>query len=174
MRLIKTAIAFVGVLAISASAAFGATVAGTVKGPDGAAFKGAFVEFQNTQNRVTYNTLSHADGTYQMEKLPAGTYNVAIRAAGYKMEPKQGLSLASDQNTSLDLSLQKGMVRWTDLSIYQGTALLPDGPGKAKLTTACFACHGFQSRMASTVRDEDGWRDRVHFMRTTSATCLEA
>src|SRR5215469_78557 len=163
----RTALALAGVVTMFASAALGATISGTVKGPDGSAFKGAFVEAQNTQNRVTYNTLSHADGAYKIENLPAGTYNVAIRAVGFKTEPHQGLSLSAAQSTSLDLNLQKGVVRWTDLSIYQGTALLPDGPGKGKLTTACFACHGFQSRMASQVRDEDGWRDRVHFMRTT-------
>lgn len=167
MKLMRTALALAGVLAVSGSAAMAATVSGTVKGPDGTAFKGAFVEAQNTQNRVTYNTLSHADGAYKLLNLPAGIYNVAIRAVGYKMEPRQGLTLSADQNAALDLNLQKGMVRWTDLSIYQGTVLLPDGTGKAKLTTACFACHGFQSRMASQVRDEDGWRDRVHFMRTT-------
>ena len=27
------------------------------------------------------------------------------------------------------------------------------------------ACHGFESRMAAVVRDEDGWRDRVNYMR---------
>ena len=167
MRGIRGVLSLLAAIALSTPAALSATVSGSVKGPEGTPFKGAFVEFQNTQNRVTFNTLSHADGAYKIENLPAGTYNVAIRASGYKMEPKQGVNVAASQNPALDLSLQKGMVRWTDLSIYQGTALLPDGPGKGKLTTACFACHGFQSRMASTVRDEDGWRDRVKFMRTT-------
>jgi len=49
----------------------------------------------------------------------------------------------------------------TDLSIYQGAQLLPDGPGRDRLTSTCFGCHGFQSRMAAQVRDETGWRDRV-------------
>ncbi len=167
MSLLRTALGLAGILAFSGSAAMAATISGTVKGPDGTKFKGAFVEAQNTQNRVTFNTLSHANGAYRIENLPAGTYNLQIRAVGYKMEPRPGINLSADQNASFDLSLQKGMVRWTDLSIHQGTVLLPDGPGKPKLTTACFACHGFQSRMASTVRDEDGWRDRVKYMRTS-------
>ena len=29
----------------------------------------------------------------------------------------------------------------------------------------CIACHGFQSRMATVKRDEDGWRSRVNYMR---------
>ena len=28
-------------------------------------------------------------------------------------------------------------------------------------------CHGFESRMAAVQRDEDGWRDRVNYMRNT-------
>ena len=54
-----------------------------------------------------------------------------------------------------------------DLSIYQGAQLLPEGRGRDKVTTTCFGCHGFQSRMASQVRDETGWRDRVNYMRTS-------
>jgi len=149
-----------------ASLGLAASLTGTVKGPDGAAFKGAFVEAQNSSSRMTYNVLSHRDGKYRLENLPAGDYRISIRAIGYKAEPKTGVSLTADQKASADFALQKGMVRWTDLSIYQGTQLLPDEPGKPRLTTTCFACHGFQSRMASTIRDESGWRDRVNFMRT--------
>jgi virginiamycin B lyase len=166
MRKIRTLLGFAGILAFSASA-FGATITGTVKSPDGTPFKGAFVEAQNTQSRITFNVLSHADGTYRIENLPAGTYNLQIRAVGFKADPHSAVNLTSTQTASSDFTLQKGMIRWTDLSIYQGTVLLPDGAGKAKLTTACFACHGFQSRMATIVRDEPGWRDRVNFMRTT-------
>ena len=42
--------------------------------------------------------------------------------------------------------------------MWQGTKLLPDARGKDLLFTHCMACHGFESRMASIVRNEDGWR----------------
>ena len=61
MSLVRNALAWASVLAFSGSTAWGATIAGTVKGPDGAGFKGAFVEAQNTANQVTFNTLSHAE-----------------------------------------------------------------------------------------------------------------
>ena len=54
--------------------ACGATITGTVKGPDGAPFRGAFVQAQNTETRITVNVLSDPDGKYQVEKLPAGDY----------------------------------------------------------------------------------------------------
>ena len=49
--------------------------------------------------------------------------------------------------------------------MYQGKKLLPEARGKDVLFTHCMACHGFESRMAASTRDEDGWRDRVNFMR---------
>src|SRR5260370_37037072 len=50
----------------AASISFGATVTGTVKGPEGSAFKGAFVQAQNTGTRVLISVLSDKDGHYKI------------------------------------------------------------------------------------------------------------
>ena len=50
----------------------GATITGTVKGPDGGPFKGAFVQAQNKNTKITYIVLSSKDGQYRVENLPAG------------------------------------------------------------------------------------------------------
>ena len=162
----KSAALSVFVLALS-SVAHGATISGTVKGPDGKPFKGAFVEAQDTDSRIATVVLSDKDGRYRIENLPGGEFRLSVRAVGYRVEPRTDIQLAASRNATQDIALEKGIVRWTDLSIYQGTQLLPDGPGRAKLTTACFRCHGFQSRMAAQVRDESGWHDRVTYMRTS-------
>jgi streptogramin lyase len=156
-----------------ASIAYGATVSGTVKGPDGKPFKGAFVEAQDLDSRITTNVLSDKDGRYRIENLPEGEYQLKVRAVGYRFEPITGIRLTADQNATYGIALEKGTVHWTDLSNYQGAQLLPDGPGKAKLASACFRCHGFQSRMAAQVRDETGWRDRVNYMRTSFGYLLK-
>ncbi len=49
--------------------------------------------------------------------------------------------------------------------MYQGKQLLPEARGKEVYFIHCMACHGFESRMAAVVRDEDGWRDRVNYMK---------
>jgi len=143
-----------------------ATVSGSVKGPDGAAFMGAFVQAQNTQTRITYIALSDSAGHYRVDRVPAGEYRVSIRAVGFRADAQSGVKLAASQNGSLDFALQKGTVRWNDLSIAQASKLWPAGPGKDKIFSTCFTCHGFQTRMASVTRDADGWLDRVNFMRT--------
>src|SRR5262249_13876681 len=80
--------------------------------------------------------------------------------------------LAADQDASFDFALQAGLVRWTDISIYQGLRLLPDARGKQGLFDNCLSCHGFPSKMAAVVRDEGGWRTTVAFMREAMRSSL--
>jgi virginiamycin B lyase len=158
-----------------ASLGYGAEVTGAVKGPDGAPFKGAFVQARNAQTKITVNVLSRKDGQYRIPNLAAGEYEIRIRAVGYQAQPRTGVSLTADQKVSFEFELKKGQIHWTDISLYQADQLLPEGKGKGALftpqpgqpTATCAACHGIQTRIASTVRDEAGWRDRVEYMRTT-------
>jgi hypothetical protein len=154
--------------------AFGATITGNVKGPDGKPFMGAFVVADNTQNKMTVSVLSDAQGRYHMDRLPAATYSVAITAIGYTADPRNGVQLADSQNAAFDFALQNGTVRWSDLNTYQGTQLLPKGSNhdlarryQDPFFTGCMiSCHSFQHRMASTTRNEDGWRSAVNICAT--------
>src|ERR1700761_6708824 len=85
---------------LAAPFAYSATVTGTVKGPDGAPFKSAFVEAQNTKTRITTIVLSDKDGRYSLLDLPAGEYNVRIRAVGYRTDPNNAVALTAAQKTS--------------------------------------------------------------------------
>jgi virginiamycin B lyase len=129
------------------------------------------VTAENSQNRITVNVLSDRQGRYRIADLPAATYTVRIRAIGYKSDPRGGVQLAGDQNASFDFSLQKGTVRWSDLTTYQGRQLLPKTKGhdlsfQDKFFTSCLqSCHSFQTRMAPFAWDENGWRQRVKLMR---------
>ncbi len=144
----------------------GATVTGTVKGPDGAPFQGAFVQAQNVKNKVMTSVLSDTRGRYRIENLPAGEYRVQIKAVGYTAAPQTSVNLSADQNTSFDFALQKGVVHWNDINFTQAAALWPAGKGKDLIFARCSICHEFQTRMASVRRDADGWKDRLDYMRT--------
>lgn len=149
------------------SIAQSATITGTVKGSDGAPFQGAFVQAQNTKSKITVNVLTDGQGHYRIEQLPAGDYRVQIRAVGYSTTPHTGVTLTEDQNTSFDFALQKAPVRWNEISYYQGMQFFPPDKGKDLIQASCSTCHEFQSRMASVRRDEDGWKDRIEYMRTS-------
>ncbi|HEY6257104.1 MAG TPA: carboxypeptidase regulatory-like domain-containing protein, partial [Xanthobacteraceae bacterium] len=156
-----------------ASTAWAGTITGTVTGPDGKPFMGAFVIAENPQNKMTVNVLSDAQGRYHITRLPDATYTLRTSAIGYKSDPKTDVRLAGEAAASFDFALQKGMVRWGDLTTYQGRQLLP----KTKdhdlsyadpfFTTCLQSCHSFQTRMTPTAFDEAGWRARVQYMRDT-------
>ena len=74
MRRIPQLLAITIAMIFLVTVARGATVTGTVKGPDGTPFKGAFVSAQNAKTKITVNVLSHKDGSYRVEDLPAGEY----------------------------------------------------------------------------------------------------
>jgi virginiamycin B lyase len=155
----------------ASSAAQAATITGNVQGPDGKPFMGAFVVAENAQKRMTVSVLSNAQGRYHIGNLPAATYTVKITAIGYKSDPRTDMRLSDDQKSSADFSLQKDAVHWSDLSTYQGRRLLPktkdhDLSHADPFFVTCFqSCHSFQKRMAPTVRDESGWREKVLYMR---------
>jgi virginiamycin B lyase len=151
--------------AFGSSAAFAATITGTVQGPDGAPLPGVFVQARKQQANMTFMALSDRQGHYRVEKLPPGVYSLSTRITGYRSEPRDGVSLAAEQNASFDLSLRRDPVRWNELSIYQAGKLLPASPAKDKLFSTCFTCHGFQTRMASVQHDAAGWRSRVRYMQ---------
>jgi virginiamycin B lyase len=154
-----------GSVALGSSYCEAATITGAVAGPDGAPFRGAFVQARNGKTKITVSVLSDRQGRYQVENLAAGEYRLQIRAPGYKADPKSGVNLTADQKLSQDFALQKGLVRWNDISFYQGLKLLPEARGKDILFSNCMACHGFESRMATVTRNEEGWRSRVNYMR---------
>ncbi|HVB34976.1 MAG TPA: carboxypeptidase regulatory-like domain-containing protein [Patescibacteria group bacterium] len=150
--------------------AMGATISGTVKGPDGAPFEGAFVEAQNTSTNIMTDVLSHENGQYSVPNLSAGTYRLTIRAVGYKAAPQSETLQTADQQAKADFSLEKGTVQWSDLSVYQAGLLLPNAPGKRLLFGPCFGCHNFQSRMATRRLNYQGWMGLINYMRFDAAS----
>ena len=76
MRLLAST-AILGLAGLAGSPCDAATIAGTVKGPDGAAFRAAFVQARNTVMKMTVSVLSDNDGRYVIESLPAGDYRLS-------------------------------------------------------------------------------------------------
>ena len=165
MKSLFRAFGFVLLFASLSYGASGEMISGTVKGPDGSPFKGAFVRAQNGTSKITVVVLTDRQGGYRFQDLTPGEYQVRVTAVGYKSDTRSGVKMDGVQPVSLDFAIQKGMVRWSDLSIHQGELLLPEDPGKKVLFTKCESCHAFSTKIAATARDEDGWGAAVSFMR---------
>ncbi|MGA7792924.1 MAG: carboxypeptidase-like regulatory domain-containing protein [Candidatus Acidiferrales bacterium] len=165
MKILFRAFALTILFASFTYAAPGGVISGTVKGPDGSTFKGAFVRAQSTKTKITVNVLSDRNGAYRIQNLDAGEYLVTAVAVGYKSDPRTNVKVDTDQPVFLDFALQKGTVRWADLSIHEGQVLMPEGAGKQLLFYRCMSCHGLQTKIAAVRRDEEGWQNCVALMR---------
>ena len=158
------AIAFAVLFAILSAGASAETLSGTVQGPGGAPFKGAFVQAKNLATKMTYSVLSDRQGRYRIAGLAPGRYDVQVKAIGYRGDPRSGMNIGS-ADVTLDFSLQQDAVRWTDLSNYQAKQLLPTGNAKPLLVSRCFACHGISTRLAGRRQNADSWFRDVDYMR---------
>jgi hypothetical protein len=59
MRRQSKLLALISLVIFFGSACYGATLTGTVKGPDGAPFEGVFVQARNATTRMTFIVLTH-------------------------------------------------------------------------------------------------------------------
>lgn len=165
-RIVVLAVSFV----VFHAPAYGATITGTVRGPDGTPFRGAFVDARNAKTRITVMVLSDNNGRYRVENLPAGDYHVLARSMGYRSDPRSGILLTERQTANYDWSLQKQTLRWTDIPISQWFKALPEEKGKAQFIRFCgLSCHGGFQNMVGLSRDENAWRRAVSEMRSRIA-----
>ena len=153
-------------------AAPGAVISGTVKGPDGAPFRAAFVRVQNTKSKVTMMVLSNNQGKYVTDSLAPGTYDVWATSIGFTGDPSRRTSVAVEdgKNLSFDFSMKKRPVQWSELNKYQAGTLIPEDPKKGILIQECWNCHAFGKIGAVGRHDEDGWRDAIDVMRKAGIT----
>ena len=155
-----------GLVMLLVSAAQAETITGTVKDANGAPVRGAFVKARSdAKSKITISVLSDSQGRYRIENVSPGGYQVQATATGYRNDPAVEVSVAPGRGATRDFALPQGMVRWSDLTVYQGKQLLPEGKGKEILFGECYICHGFQTRMAAMPRDANGWLRAVNFMR---------
>jgi len=87
-----------------------ASISGTVTDPTGAVIPGASVTAHNTETGIDNSTQTNTRGFYSFPALPAGKYEVSIKANGFQEYRETGLVL--DVNTALrvDAALRVGAV----------------------------------------------------------------
>jgi virginiamycin B lyase len=165
-------LAFISLFVFVGHAAAGGTIAGTIKGPDGAPFKAAFVRAQNVQTKMTTMVLSNSQGKYLVNNLAPGSYEVWATSVGYKSDPakRADVKVADGQTVTAGFTMQKGTVQWTQLTRYQAGMLLPkpkEGPearGRDVLLQQCFGCHAMSKWGMRT--DHDGWLNAIGVMQS--------
>jgi len=84
------------------------TITGTISDPGGAVIPGAPVEAKNLSTGLTYRAASTDTGNYTIAELPAGQYEIAVSAPGFKKYLRQGLVVQAAATYRVDVQLEIG------------------------------------------------------------------
>ena len=90
-----------------------ATITGRVTDPSGAAITGARVTATSVERGVNYPGSTNAEGYYNIQNLPVGSYNVKVETAGFQTAMQSNIVLQMNQVAKMDFQLQVGNVETT-------------------------------------------------------------
>src|SRR5436305_7007987 len=77
------------------------SISGTVADPQGAVVSGAQVKAKNVENGTVFTTTSDSSGTFRLNLLPVGTYNIEIAAQGFKTTAQNGVAVSAGSDRGL-------------------------------------------------------------------------
>src|SRR6266705_1311316 len=83
-------------------------IIGTVTDAQGAAIAGAKITVTNTGTNVSWNTVTNADGFYQVLDLPVGTYSVSAEHDGFSKVVTAPQALDINQALRIDMRMKVG------------------------------------------------------------------
>jgi outer membrane receptor protein involved in Fe transport len=87
------------------------SVAGVVRDASGAVLPGVTVTIKGPSlQRDSLSTTTAADGTYRIQLVPPGVYDVAANLAGFAPQDRKAVGVALNQITTLDFTLAVGGV----------------------------------------------------------------
>ena len=90
-----------------------ATIVGTVSDPSGSTVPGAQITARNVETGLSRTVTSGDAGTYRIEFLPVGKYDVEVTYSGFKKALLSGIVLQVNETSRVDVSLAVGQVNET-------------------------------------------------------------
>ena len=87
---------------------FRSTLQGTVNDPTQAAVANATVTLRNVDTAAERSANTNAEGFYIFQFLQPGSYQLTVKAAGFRTSVEKGLTLALTQTLRQDVALQLG------------------------------------------------------------------
>lgn len=85
-------------------------ISGVVKDPSGASVAGAVVTATQTQTGFSRSVTTGADGSYILNPLPLGEYQLQVRKEGFTTYVQNGIILQVNTNPAINVRLQLGAV----------------------------------------------------------------
>jgi len=90
-----------------------ASIVGTVTDPSGAPINGATITAKDKDRGVDYTTKTNDAGSYNLTRVPVGSYEVRVGAQGFQTSVHPPFTLVLNQTARLDVQLKVGQVTET-------------------------------------------------------------
>ncbi|HKY30855.1 MAG TPA: carboxypeptidase regulatory-like domain-containing protein [Pyrinomonadaceae bacterium] len=114
----------IAAVTISAQTSRG-TVSGNVTDPNGAVVAGAEVELKNSATNYVRTVTTNDSGIYRFDAVDLGTYELTIKAKGFKTVKTTGLEVQANRTATVDQQLEIGETETVvDVSASGGELLL--------------------------------------------------
>jgi hypothetical protein len=84
------------------------TIYGTVTDATGASLAGAQVTVTSTETNLSRTAPTNTQGEYRIEFLPVGTYEVEVKAEGFRKYVQKGIVMQVNQSARVDAKLEIG------------------------------------------------------------------
>ncbi|MPY91312.1 MAG: TonB-dependent receptor plug domain-containing protein [Luteitalea sp.] len=98
-------------------------ILGSVRDSSDASVPGAQVTLTHVETNRSYQAITDTRGFYRSVPLPIGTYAVTVEAAGFERTVRTGITLAIQQEATVDLTLEVGNVT-DEVTVTGGAPLL--------------------------------------------------
>lgn len=100
-----------------------ASITGQVTDPSDAAVSGAKVTATDTQRGTQLTAITDGNGSYNIQRVPIGTYDVKVESTGFQSAVQKGVTLVLNQVARLDFPLKVGDVA-TSVEVTSAAPLL--------------------------------------------------
>ena len=100
-----------------------ATITGRVTDPTDAAVSGSKITATDTQRGTQLSATSGSDGSYSIQQVPIGTWDVKVENAGFQTTVQKNITLVLNQVALLDFALRVGDVS-TSVEVTSAAPLL--------------------------------------------------
>src|SRR5215470_13003860 len=89
---------------------FSGAISGFVRDTSGAVIPGVSVTVKHVDSGLTRTVVSSETGSYAIQVLPVGPYELTTDLAGFKQQVRRGITLVVGQEAVVNLTLEVGAV----------------------------------------------------------------
>ncbi len=111
--LLAVLVALLGVTHAAWSQEVTAAIIGTVTDPSNAPIKGASVTATDTERGTVWTATTNDSGSYNLPRLPVGSYSVKVTAAGFDTAVHPPFTVVLNQTARVDIQMKVGQVSET-------------------------------------------------------------